>query len=178
MQSNTDVTDAMIEAGRSAIEPGMNETEKLRASYRAMEASRPTTDVSTDGLVALDDLLVNFVQRPEWREDAVEPENSPEWRAGYEAAQSNLREELKLWWPRGGLLKFPAIKALQRSNAEKDEFAEAWIAGAYKAGYDDGAEDALDAQAIPHNDVRNEGCGDFMAEYYKALSHSGETKDD
>lgn len=57
----------------------------------------------------LEQRLLAFVDRPNWSPDAVEPENHPEWRAGYEAAQANLREELKPWWPFGGPLNLAAL---------------------------------------------------------------------
>ena len=48
--------------------------------------------------------LIEFVQTPDWSPDAEPPEDNADWRAGYEAAQSNLREELKPWWPLAGCL--------------------------------------------------------------------------
>ena len=53
---------------------------------------------------ALEQVLVDFVQTPNWSADAEPPEDNEEWRRGYEAAQVNLREALKPWWPFGGPL--------------------------------------------------------------------------
>jgi hypothetical protein len=66
-------------------------------------------------------------------------------------------------------------KAQERQIEELRSFSEEWAVKAYKAGYDEGAVDALHAQAIPHNDLRGEGCGDFMSEYYTASKALGDT---
>jgi hypothetical protein len=54
MQSNTDVTDAMIEAGGQELcnwEPGQRMADLAVRVFRAMSAARPSLEVQTDGLV-------------------------------------------------------------------------------------------------------------------------------
>ena len=148
MQSNTDVTDAMIEAGMEAFDenPGTY-LQKLPFIYRAMAAARPP--VQTDGLVeAFDEAAiardkVGFLGTPA---DCI----------------LHLNEELE---------------ALQRSNAEKDEALlecaedlEAWVKEHYCTEPDGSCHPAMQAKMdrdlAPARKAR------------KALSHSSETSND
>lgn len=74
--------------------------------------------VAGDDVERLREKLIAFVQQPKWRDDAAEPEDNPDWRSGYEAALSNLREELKPWWPFGGPLRLTALQVTAQSKQE------------------------------------------------------------